>query len=182
MVPVLFIPPTAVVCPRLVPTSVGRRDGMGEGVCRRRRVVVGCFDCADGTDGTDETAGTDASRSLGIAEGTGVVLRALVPFARRGILFGDCPFVLAAAALVVLGVGLVTGALLRTGACERNVRVGRCSDAVTRVPLARVVADLGFALRAAVGIGRSAGRTSLSSSRSESVSEATRFPAGVLRG
>lgn len=140
-------------------TSVGRREGMGDGGFRSLRVV-----------GAAVTSLTTLAS---------FVPRTLVPFARRGILFGACPFAFTPFAVVsAVAVAAVRRAAAATPAVERVTRVGRCSDAVPRTA-GRALCGFDFR-RTGAGATPRAGRTSPSSSASESL--ATRFAMGVLRG
>lgn len=172
--PPFAAPPSRAGCVFWFPRfgiSVGSRDAVGE-AGRLNRLVV--------------AAGVFAP------EAAAAVPRAVVPFASRGTLLGAWPF---GCALVVRVVAMdvaertavaVPGlrVFAAAAAVERVTRVGRCSDAVTRVPSGRDV-GLGRIERVAVGATPSAGSTSWSSSASSSSESRTvevRLAAGVLRG
>jgi len=108
--------------PRRVGTSVGRREGTGDGGARgcRRVVVVGL------------TAVVVAA-----------LFRAAAPVASRGILFGAWPLpersVLVVVIVIVVDATPTVGFLFAAAAAvERVTLVGPCSDAVTRGPIVRV--------------------------------------------
>ena len=99
-----------------------------------------------------------------------------MPPARRGTLFGACPFALAGLAVAGRGTGVGAAFFAVLDAVLLVIRADRCSAAVSRVPA--TLAETGFALSLLIGGSLSGGTSSLSSS--ESV--ATRLGAGVLRG
>lgn len=108
-------------CARLEGMRVGSRDGVGDVFCR-------------------------ALRSRGGTAEAVVVPRAVVAFARRGILFADGPDVFAGFVLS----DNVEGPPRRAAAAaveDRVIRAGFCSDTATREPACRADAGFAFILR-----------------------------------
>lgn len=137
------------------------------------KVLVALFRLAKvgNRDGVGDGGGWGTLRVEGAPVPLVVVLRAVVPPANLGILFGGC-----ADGLVVVDGGFRW--LVATA--DRSTRVGRCSDAVPLAPVCRVAVLA--RCRVTGGAAPRAGRVSSASTFSSSESTAIRFATGVFLG